>query len=219
MKERPPAAVVIDLDRSPSTGRDLALWLRKTKATRHIPLVVVEGDEAKTARVKRLVPDAIYTPWARIRSSLKRAIARPPADPVVPDSALAGYSGTPLPRKLGIKAGAVVGLAGAPDGFASTLGALPDGVTLRRNLRGRCDLIIWFPRSRADLQRRVGRMHSLIGKDGLWIAWPKRASGIPTDLDQTVVRRIGLAAGLVDYKICAIDADWSGLKFTRRKSK
>ena len=84
--------VVVDLGRSPSTGRDLALWLRKTKATRHVPLVIVEGEEEKTARVKRLVPDAVYTPWSRIRSSLRRAIARPPADPVVPDSALAGYS-------------------------------------------------------------------------------------------------------------------------------
>jgi len=219
IRESPPAAVVIDLGRSPSTGRDMALWLRKTKATRHLPLVVVEGDEEKTARMKRLVPDATYTPWSRIRSSLKRAIAQPPADPVVPESALAGYSGTPLPKKLGIKPGAVVGLVAAPEKFERTLGALPGDVTLRHDVRGRCDLIIWFPRSRGELRRRVDRMGSLAGKDGLWIAWPKKASRIPTDLDQTMVRRLGLDAGLVDYKICAIDADWSGLKFTRRKSK
>ena len=219
LRRDPPAAVVIDLGRAPSMGRDLALWLRKTKATRRIPLVVVEGDPKKTAAMQRLVPDAVYTPWSRVRGSLKRAIARPPAEPVVPDSTMAGYSGTPLPKKLGIKPCAVVALVSAPDDFEQTLGTLPDEVTLRRQARGRCDLIVWFTRSQGELRRRVQRMGQIAGKDGLWIAWPKQSSAIPTDLNQTVVRRTGLDAGLVDYKICAIDADWSGLKFTRRKAK
>jgi hypothetical protein len=193
--------------------------VRRTKATRHLPLVVVEGEPEKTAAVERLVPDAVFTPWSRIRGALKRALARPPAEPVVPDSMLAGYSGTPLPRKLGIKPGAVVGLIGAPEGFERTLGRLPAGTLLRRPARGRCDLLLWFPRSRADLLRRVGSIGERAGGDGLWIVWPKKASGIRTDLTQNGVRRAGLDAGLVDYKICAVDAVYSGLKFTRRKQE
>jgi hypothetical protein len=79
--------------------------------------------------------------------------------------------------------------------------------------------VIWFTTSRRDLDRRVKSMSVLSGKDGLWIAWPKRASGLAADLSENEVRRAGLAAGLVDYKVCAIDATWSGLKFARRKER
>lgn len=211
-----PDAVVIDLGRLPSHGREVALFLRRTKATRHVPLVFVEGDEEKVVRIKELLPDAVYTSWARIRSALQRAIAKAPAEPVVPGT-MAGYAGTPLPKKLGIKPGASVALIGAPAGFIETLGLLPDGVTLRNQARGRCDLVIWFAKSLAELQRRIDRVAGFSGNGGLWIAWPKKASGTATDLTQAVVRRAGLAAGLVDYKIAAIDDTWSGLKFARRK--
>jgi CheY-like chemotaxis protein len=219
LKRRPPDVVAIDLDRAPASGRDLALWLRKTKATRHLPLVIIEGDAEKTARLCALLPDAVRTSPERIRGAVRQALAHPPATPVVPASAMAGYSGTPLPKKLGIKAGSVVILAGAPDGFETTLGELPDGVTLRRAARGRCDLAIWFVRSRRELERRVVRMGELAGKGGLWIAWPKQTSGIESDVTQHDVRAIGLASGLVDYRICAIDRDWSGLRFARRKQR
>ncbi len=219
IRKESPAAVVIDLSRLPSQGRDLGMAVRESKSTRHLPLVFVGGDPEKLERIKRQLPDAVYTPWSRIKSSLNRAIAHPPADPMVPASTLAGYSGTPLPKKLGIKAGSVVILANAPKDFEKTLGALPEGVSLRRQARGRCDLAIWFPKSAKDLSARVKRMGELADKDGLWIAWPKQASGIPTDLTQTVVRKMGLASGLVDYKVCAIDETWSGLKFAQRKSK
>jgi hypothetical protein len=216
LRESPPAAVVIDLSRLPSQGRDLALWLRKTKATRQVPLVFVEGDLEKVARIQKILPDAVYTTWRRIRSSLKRAMAHPPAEPVTPSSVMAGYAGTPLPKKLGIKADWVVALIGAPPGFAKTLGRLPQGATLRAGARGRCDLAIWFPKSRRDLEHRIERIGALTGRGGLWVAWPKKASGIDSELSQPVVRRIGLAAGLVDYKVCAIDATWTGLRFAKR---
>ena len=217
IKESPPAAVLIDLTRSPSTGRDVAVWIRTTKATRQISIVFIDGDPEKVERIRKLLPDATYTTWSRIRGSLKRALANPPRDPVVPASNLAGYSGTPLPKKLGIKPGSVVALGGAPAEFEQTLGALPDGVRIRRGLRGAFDLLLWFPKSRADLQRRVEQMRDRIGRDGLWIIWPKKASGVTTDLTQTVVRQTGLATGLVDYKVAAIDATYTGLKFALRK--
>lgn len=216
LTERLPAAVLIDLSRAPSQGRDVGLFLRKTAATRRLPLVFIAGEEEKTARVRALLPDAVYTSWPRVRSALKQAIARPPAEPVVPASALAGYSGTPLWKKLGIKPGSVVVLLNAPAEFESSLGELPEGVRFRRQARGNCDLVVWFCERARELERRVERLGAFAGRGGLWIAWPKQASGCATDLTQAEVRRVGLASGLVDYKICAIDAIWSGLRFARR---
>jgi CheY-like chemotaxis protein len=123
----PPDAVVVDLSRLPAQGRDVAMALRKYKSTRQVALVFAEGDPEKVKSVAELLPDAVYTTWSRIRSSLKRAIAHRPADPLVPDSNFAAYSGTPLPKKLGIKANSVVALVGAPLDFAETLGTWQSG--------------------------------------------------------------------------------------------
>lgn len=219
LRRDPPQAVVIDLARQPSTGRDVALSIRQRKATRHIPLVFAGGEADKVRRIRELLPDAVYTTWSRIRSSLKRAIAKPPTDPVVPGSTMAGYAGASLTKKLGIKPHAVVVLVNAPQGFEKTLGKLPPGVTLRRQNRGRRDLTLWFTRSRKDLEHRVEGMFPLAAKAGLWIAWPKKASPMASDLTQAVVRKLGLAAGMVDFKVCAIDADWSGLRFSHPRSR
>jgi hypothetical protein len=133
-------------------------------------------------------------------------------------SRAAGYSGTPLPRKLGIKAGARLALIGAPDGFDSTLGSLPDDVTVSRRLgRGSRDVIVAFFFRRAMLERRLPTLRDALDPaGGLWIAWPKRASGVETDVTEDVVRTLGLAGGLVDNKICAIDQVWSGLRLVYR---
>lgn len=215
---RPPDAVVIDLSRLPSHGRDIAIAIRRYKSTRHVPLVFLEGEREKVARIRNVLPDAVFSNWRRFRSAVKQAITNVPSDPVVPRSNLAGYSDAPLQKKLGIKENSVVGLAGAPSDFESTLGKLPKGASLRRGMRARSDLVIWFVTSQASVKRRIKRMGELAGKDGLWIVWPKKASGMSTDLTQETVRKIGLAAGLVDYKICSIDAAWTGLRFTKRKS-
>lgn len=129
----------------------------------------------------------------------------------------AGYSGAPLVKKLGIKPGATLGLIGAPDDFDVTLGELPDDVTVRRRLRGPLDVIVAFYVDRAALERRLPALRAALQPaGGLWLAWPKRASGVATDLSETVVRELGLAAGLVDNKVCAIDEVWSGLRMVYR---
>jgi CheY-like chemotaxis protein len=215
--EDPPAAVVIDLSRLPSQGRDLALLVRKRKATRHIPLVFVGGDAEKTDRIQGILPDAVYTSWAQIGGLLEDAIRHPPENPVVPHSVFAGYSGKPLGEKLGIKANSVVALAGAPERFREILGDLPEGAQVHEGARSRCDLIIWFTRSGAELKEEIEEMAARLERGSLWIAWPKKASKMATDLSQQHVREVGLAAGLVDYKICSIDETWSALLFTRRK--
>jgi hypothetical protein len=131
--------------------------------------------------------------------------------------ATAGYSQTPLPKKLGIREGSVVALVGAPPGFERTLGSLPADVALRRKAGGRADLTLWFVRSRRELDRGIGRMAPKGEKGGLWIAWPKKSSPLAADVGEGDVRAAGLAAGLVDFKVCAIDLDWSGLRFSRRR--
>jgi CheY-like chemotaxis protein len=217
VRAKPPDAIVVDLARLPAQGRDVAIWLRQQRGTRQTPLVFITGDTAKTAQVREVLPDAVYTSWRAIRGALRRALARPPTDPHVPET-MGTYRNVPLIKKLGIRPGTVVALIGAPDDFEVTLGEIPDNVTLRRDLRRRCDTVIWFVVNQRELERRLAaKVRSLADKGGLWIAWPKRASGVASDLTQAVVRRIGLEAGLVDHKICAIDATWSGLRFVRRR--
>lgn len=131
----------------------------------------------------------------------------------------AGYSGTPLGKKLGIKAGHVVALVGAPAGFEGTLAGMGEGAVVRRGMRGKgeMDVIVVFVKRRADLAKRWGALVERLAVDGgLWVAWPKKASGVATDLTGDVVREFGLAGGLVDVKVCAIDEVWSGLRFVRR---
>jgi hypothetical protein len=123
-----------------------------------------------------------------------------------------------LVRKLGIEDGARLGLIGAPDGFAATLGELPAGVQVRRRLGGQpFDVIVAFFDRRAGLERRLPSLAGALDPaGGLWIAWPKRASGVATDVTENVVRDLGLAAGLVDNKVCAVDQVWSGLRLVYR---
>lgn len=130
----------------------------------------------------------------------------------------AGYSGTPLVKKLGIKSGMTVALVGAPDDFERLLKGLPADVILARGGTAKADLIIWWPASAKDLASRVKAIEQRIATGGgLWGAWAKKASGIKTDLTEQTFRDVCLPIGLVDYKVCAISEIWSGLKFARRK--
>lgn len=152
----------------------------------------------------------------------------------------AGYSGTPLPRKLGIKPGARVGLAGAPDGFGALLEPLPDGARVEAGApaagaagavlpgpvlpgpvlpgTGPFDVIVFFTVEQAELAGRLSELRARMAPAaGLWIAWPKRASRVPTDMTEDVIREIALPTGLVDNKVCAIDQVWSGLRLVIRR--
>ena len=153
----------------------------------------------------------------------------------------AGYSGTPLPRKLGIKPGARVGLAGAPDGFGALLEPLPDGARVEAGASaaagapaagaagavlpgpvlpgiGPFDVIVFFTVEQAELAGRLSELRARMAPAaGLWIAWPKRASRVPTDMTEDVIREIALPTGLVDNKVCAIDPVWSGLRLVIRR--
>lgn len=128
----------------------------------------------------------------------------------------AGYSGTPLPRKLGVKEGHRVLVASAPTGFE--LGPLVGAADIHDRAAGApYDVILAFCKDRKAVERRFSELPARTTTAGaLWIAWPKKSSGVPTDIDENVIRDIGLGAGLVDVKVCAVDETWSGLKFVRR---
>jgi hypothetical protein len=129
--------------------------------------------------------------------------------------ATAGYSGTPLVKKLGVKAGMKIAVLDAPDDFALDW---PDGVAPTTRLGGSKDMVIAFVTERRALERRLDALRRAIAPDGMvWVAWPKKASGVATDVTEDVVRDVVLPTGLVDVKVCAIDATWSGLKIVIRK--
>ncbi|MDQ6690450.1 MAG: DUF3052 domain-containing protein [Gemmatimonadota bacterium] len=128
---------------------------------------------------------------------------------------MAGYSGTPLNAKLGIKPGARIQIVDPPTDFWRLLGVLPDGLT--QVSRGEFDFGMLFVSKGADLRKRFPVLRERLSSAGmLWIAWPKKSAGVATDLTENLVRETGLDAGLVDVKVCAVDATWSGLKFVRR---
>jgi hypothetical protein len=128
-----------------------------------------------------------------------------------------GYSGTPLPKKLGIKPGARVCLVDAPDEVCAELKTALAGCESLSNGKGALDFAMLFTRSKAQLPKDFNRIAKLLVPAGmLWVSWPKKSSGVATDLNENIVREIGLAAGLVDIKVCAVTEIWSGLKFVRR---
>jgi hypothetical protein len=216
LRNDPPDAIVIDLTRLPSQGRDIGMFVRQSKSTRNIPLIFVDGEEEKVGRIKKLLPDAHYTSWPKIRGILHKAMVNPVQNPVAPKSLFDAYKGVSLPKKLGMRRNSSIALINAPVEFEKTLGRLPAGVIIHRSPKKQHDLALWFVRSEKDLQKNIRKVSHQTMNNPIWILWPKKGSAIPSDLSQVVVRRIGLASGLVDYKICAVDTNWSGLLFTQR---
>ena len=130
---------------------------------------------------------------------------------------MAGYSGTPLPKKLGIVEGSTLALVSAPPGV---INGLPPDVTVRRQARGKADVVVAFFTERRDFERRIEALARMIfPSGGLWVAWPKRSSGRTTTMDEHVVREVALPLGLVDNKVCAIDETWSGLRVVWRRER
>lgn len=176
----------------------------KKKATKKT--ATASSGSSKTTVKRRSASKGSTTKKTATRSATKRSAALAPA----------GYSGMPLIKKLGIKPGTTLTLLGEPPDFLKTLGGLPDKLKIRKTALGDRDLTIWFPRNAAELKKRIESIANDVNDGGLWIAWPKKSSGVKTDLTQDMVRELGLKQGVVDYKICAIDETYSGLKFAKR---
>jgi hypothetical protein len=216
IRESPPDLFLIGLDRLPSQGREVAGYFRRLKATRQVPILFVDGDSDRVKRARSLIPDAEFTKWQDLKDAISKAIRKRPAKPIVPGT-MAGYSGTPLPKKLGIRENSSVLLVNAPERFERKLEPMPSRAEFVEDARGG-NVAILFVTSQADLMRDFRPLaKALPAKVALWIAWPKKTSGVKTDLNENVIREVGLDAGWVDYKVCAIDETWSGLCFARKK--
>lgn len=222
IRESPPDLFLIDLTRLPSHGREVAGYLRRLKATRHVPILFVDGDADRVSRTRSLLPDAEFAKWEDLKTAIPKAAfpktkKRALAKPVVP-APMAGYSGTTLPKKLGIREKYAVVLINSPDRFERKLESMPAGAEIVDDPKA-ANVAVLFALSQSELVRDFRPLaRALPEKTALWIAWPKKASGVTTDLTENVIREFGLGAGWVDYKVCAIDETWSGLCFARRTS-
>jgi DNA-binding NarL/FixJ family response regulator len=215
IRETPPDAFVIDLSRLPSHGREVATFLRGQKVTRHIPIVFVGGPPEKVAAIRKLLPDAVYTAPERLQSALRTALANRPTSPVVPPQMMARYASRSAAQKLGIREGSTAALIDPPRNYVSVIGELPARATLeempREAAAATCPLALWFVRDIAELQAGLPGLRKLAARTKLWILWRKGSN-----VTQPFLRESTAAVGLVDYKICSVDAVWSGMLFARR---
>lgn len=208
--------IIISLERIPSQGRDMALWLRKNGSTRNIPIAFVEGSKTKVSAIQQLLPDAAFHSWKTIAAAIESIIITAPKHPVIPDSVFAAYRKKSVPEKLGLNPGMHVFLIDAPADDKVQKDLLPDHVCQCEDA-SKADIIVCFITTKPDMIHHLARLHSY--NKPIWFCWPKRASKMKSELTQQMVRETGLAAGFVDYKICSISSTWSGLLFRRRKLK
>jgi hypothetical protein len=212
-RESPPDAFVVDLTLRPSHGREVAVALRGSKKSRHVPIVFVDGEPQKVEGVRRLIPDAVYTSRARLAGALGRA--KPLANPFVPTQMMDRYAGRTTAQKMGIGKDARVAVVDPPSGYAKAIGALPEGAVFEEDDCEDCKVTIWFVHDFAGFQAALPRMRRVASLSRLWILWRK---GKQDGLDGNVIRQGGIEVGLVDYKICSVNQTWSGMVFAVKKS-
>ena len=219
IRETQPHAVVIDLSRLPSHGREVAVYLRGQKATRELPLVFVGGAEEKVAAIRQLLPDATYTHVGKLKSAIRLAIKNRTASPVVPPQTMDRYAGRTAAQKMGIRPDSAVAVFDAPRAYASVLGELPTGASLLEEPSEPCAVTIWFAHDPETFQSALPRMRRIAARSKLWVAWKKKSAAPASRISEDFVRNAASAAGLVDYKVCAIDATWSGLALAPTRTR
>jgi CheY-like chemotaxis protein len=218
-KKLAPAAVLVDLDRLPSHGHAVATVLRQSPSTRYIPIVFAGGAPEKLDRIRKELPDAVIVAWKNVCPALKKAIANPPLNPAKPVSHMQRYQGSPLVTKLGLKPNQKLAVIAAPEGFEEAVGEWPEGIDVQPRLGASTELAIWFVRSAREMTAVADHLGIHLRKGvSAWICYPKQSGRHKVDFNGTDLRAACLEVGLVDYKICAVDADWSGMKFTRKKA-
>jgi hypothetical protein len=207
LRAEPPNAIVIDLALVPSYGRVMGAMIRENKSLRTIPLVFIEGDPEKTAKVRATLPDAVFAPWTKIADAIHRAIRRAPAEPLMP------VAQSTLLQKLGIREGSRVALLHAPKGFA-----LPKAAWTRSKPES-ANVILAFFGSIAALGHELPKIAAIVETGmRLWIAWPKRAGSVPTDLSMPRIGEMARPYGLATYKTCSLGEKWSAMVFGRSRA-
>jgi hypothetical protein len=211
-----PATLVLDLDKLPSHSREIALAIQSSKSARHIPILFAGGDTEKTARIRTENPTGVFASWHDAPQALAALLKQPPPTP--PIRPPRDFSATPLSKKLGIRPGMQIAFLAAPDAFEELLGDMPDTTIVTTRIAPKTELALCFVRSLKDLAATLDLLTLRLSKQAsVWIAHPKRAGKYHVDFTQNHVRDHALAVGLVDYKVCSIDNDWSALKFAWRK--
>lgn len=220
LRDLAPAAVVIDLDHRPSHGLAVAIAIRTSVSTRNIPIIFAGGAPEKLVRVRAELPDATFTTWDGVAAAVRRTLRNRPVAPVRPAGIMERYAGASLARKLGLKPDTEVALLAPPDAFPDLLAELaPETRFVSRIGRG-TSLALWFIRSRQELEGEMAYLAARLPEAcGLWIVYPKKTGRHPVDFNLKDVRAAANASDLVDFKICAVDADWTGLRFARRRGK
>ena len=213
-----PDAVVLDLDRLPSHGREVGTMLRDSRSTRHLLLVFAGGAAEKVERIRGELPDAVFAAWEGIGDAVRAAIAHPVENPVKVRSHAEKSAGTPLVQKLGIKAGMQVGILGGFEGFEELLGELPEGAAVTKRFGPETRLGLYIVRSERELADAYEHAAARLPEAAsFWVIYPKQTKKAKTSFNENDVRELGLASGFVDYKVCSVSAEWSGLKFARRR--
>jgi CheY-like chemotaxis protein len=210
-----PDAVVIDLSRMPSAGRELAFAIRARKYTRGIALVFADGEPEKVEAIRRQLPDATFTSRRKLCSGIAAACRKHVLHPVAPPTVMERYGSRTKAQKLGIKEGTAVGLIDAPRDYAAVLGEMPPDVEFLEDPDTVQPVTLWFVRDPRDYRAGLRRMRTIAPQTKLWVIWRK---GSPNGLNGNVVREFANEAGLVDYKICAVGEQWSGMVFAVRKT-
>jgi CheY-like chemotaxis protein len=215
-RESPPDAFVIDLTRLPSHGREIAIALRQSRATRQVPLVFCDGAEEKVAAIQALLPDAYYCTRGTLRSGLRKALKNRPEAPVVPKDMMQRYAGRTAAQKLGIKAGSRVALIDPPRDGVRALGELPERVNFCEH-EGAADVMLAFAHDPATLAAHLSRLKRRAGGTKLWVLWRKGGSAARGEMTENVVRDHALDLGLVDYKVCSVNEVWSAILFAPKR--
>jgi CheY-like chemotaxis protein len=214
LRAAPPDAVVIDLTRQPSHGREIAVAIRNAKTLKHLPILFVDGQAEKVAAIARWLPDAIYTTRARLLTALRRA--KPLTDPARPAPMMERFGNRTTAQKLGIGAGMCVEVVDPPPDFERAIGNLPEGATLEEHPHEPPRLTLWFTHDPDSMLARMRRMRAVAGRNRLWILWRKNKRD---GLDGGLIRAAGIDVGLVDYKVCSVNEAWSGMAFAVKKSR
>jgi hypothetical protein len=218
LRESPPDAVVIDLTRLPSHGREVAIYLRGNKATRAVSIVFLDGGSEKVEAIRTVMPDAVFTSRESLAADLSAAVKNPVVNPVIPAQMMDRYAGRPAAQKLGIKTGMKVRVIDPPRDYQGVLGSLPENAMLVEDANQPAPVTLWFVEDPDSFRSRLREMARQAGGTKLWILWRKGRRRSEQAVNEQFLRECALAAGLVDYKVCSVNDTWSGLAFACRRA-
>jgi CheY-like chemotaxis protein len=215
-RAQPPQAFVVDLSRLPARGREIAIALRQSPATRCVPLIFCDGAPEKIEETRAFLPDAIYCEFSKLRGALRQALSAPPLEVAIPVAMMQRYAARTTAQKLGIEAASTVSVVDPPRDLLAVLGALPAGVEFTEDEHSPAAVVLCFVHDLPTLQARMSELRSRAPTAKLWFCWRKGKSAAG-GVSDTSIRATGISLGLVDYKVCSLNPVWSGMLFARRR--